>query len=53
MDEARCSRPQQGLIPDERHVLILEGNVLTPSNPQVTIRDTNCSELNHRLYLTE
>ena len=37
----------------ERHILILEGSVLTPSNPKVMIHDTKGAELNHILYRVE
>lgn len=53
MDEVLCSRPEQSLIQDKRHVLILGGNMLTPSNPKVMIHDTKGPELNHILYHVE
>lgn len=51
MDEALRCGPQQRLIWDERHVLILGGNALTPSDPEVTIRDTEGAE--DILYLVQ
>lgn len=51
MDEVLRFRPEECLIQDKRHVFILGGNVLTPSNPKVMIRDTEGAEL--RLSLAE
>ena len=53
MNEAVCSRPEQCLIKDKRHVLILGGNMLTPSNPLVMIHETKGAELSHIIYLAE
>lgn len=53
MDEVLRSRQEQRSIQDYRHVLILGGNMLTPSNPKVMIHDTKGAELNHILYLVQ
>lgn len=53
MDEVPRSRPEQCLIPDDRHVLILGGNMLTPQNPKVMIHDTEGAELYHIIYHVE
>lgn len=53
MDEVLCSRHEQCLIQDKRHVLTLGGNKLTLPNPKVMLHDTKGAELSHILYLVE
>lgn len=53
MDEVIRSRPHQCLIQDKRCVLILGGNMLTPSTPKVMIHDTKGAELSHMHYFVE
>lgn len=53
MNEALRCRPEWCLIRDKRHVLLVRGNVLTLSNPQVMIHETKGAELSLIIFLEE